>query len=41
MWEWVLKGVRWLGVALRVFKAGKKAIDETNKDEKKDEDCDA
>lgn len=40
MWGWFVKIVKWVGVGLRIIKAGQKAIEEESKpDDLKDKEC--
>ncbi len=35
VWGWVVKGIKWLGIAFRVLKAGQDAIEEKPEDKDK------
>ena len=42
MWSWCVKAIKWIGVALRILKASKDAIEDNSDDkpDKKEKDCD-
>lgn len=41
MWSWCVKAIKWIGVALRILKASKEAIEDSSaeKADEKKQDC--